>query len=336
MKGYRWQAKMAMKGQDDVIFMEVTPPKHGTLSWFSRMRFKVIHHLERHWKALPKRERGLLRSLVTGYRAEFSSSDRHHFLRLGLPALLAISGLHLALVYGCAWWLCRAVGVGHFSILRYVPLGLALAYGCLGGWSIPLFRAAMMLMMTHACTLIGRRPSGMQMLSLCALLELMVHPEHMESLSFALSYLGVMGIYSVFRMWPSRPEGRLQRILKGMSISWGAMAWTWPMVLMTFETIPTWAWLLSPLFFATFAGVMFWVFGLVLLSMFGECPAWLMWPFELYLDGIALLSHHQAWVIRTEAGQVYWMMVYYVSLGLWCLSFPKKKVQLWSAEPFKN
>lgn len=325
MLGYSWRAKLAFKGSGLSFFEELSPPQRGQITFWASLRYRLICHLEGHWKNLDRRERGFLRALLTGYRAEFSPSDHQHFLRLGLAALLAMSGLHLALAYSLAWWLLRAFGMSPFSPWRTLPLIVVYGYASLGGWSIPLFRAAVMLTMLHFCSLVGRRGSGIQALSLCALIEMIYRPESLQSLSFQLSYGGVLGIYSALRMSRGGSLSIIRNFAQCAVVSWGAMAWTWPVVLYAFGTIPSWAWLSSPLFFVTFALVMAWVFIVFSVSACISCPAWLAWPLEQYLDLTTTLSNDQAWIVRSEGGDLIWLWSYYFFLAVLTLSFPRRR-----------
>ena len=324
MLGYSWRAKVALRGRELSFFEDLSPPCGGQISFWGGLRYRLVSYLERHWETFEPRERGFLRSLLTGYRAEFSRSDRQHFTRLGLAALLAMSGLHLALAYSLVWWLLRALGVGHFSSWRYLPLIVVYGYASLGAWSIPLFRASVMLTALHFCLLLGRRSSGIQALSFCAFLEMVYRPESLFSLSFQLSYCGVLGIYSALRMSMSGSMGRTKKVPQGVFVSWGAMMWTWPVVLYAFGTMPGWAWVLSPIFFASFALVMAWVFFVFCFSILASCPTWLVWPLEQYLDLVAALSGLQAWVFRAEGGDLIWLWSYYFFLSVLTLSFPKR------------
>ena len=68
------------------------------------------------------RESELFCALLLGYRPGIDPEDRARFAGSGLGHLLAVSGLHLAILAGLMGWLLRKMGVGR------KPMAVALGW----------------------------------------------------------------------------------------------------------------------------------------------------------------------------------------------------------------
>jgi competence protein ComEC len=254
-------------------------------------------------------------------------SSKANFQRLGLMALLAISGLHLALFFSALLLI-----FGRGTTARRLAIAGALAYVCLGGFSTPLIRSFGMLLL-YGISVESRRPySSMQALGTMAFLEWVIHPQAHLDVSFQLSYLGVLGILWGFEF----PQKRFQNpciswLFNAYRVSWGAMLWTWPIGLAVFGAIPTWSWLFAPLMFALFVVVMAYVMVMGLLSLWMTLPSALEYPIELYLHTISSMSQDFSWISSGSAGPWHFLCLYYGALvGLWWIwrGGPKEKA-LW-------
>lgn len=310
--GARWKGRVASLGGVD-RFVDVSWNGSAGISTFYQLRASWIRAFESHWStdspALP-----LLRSLITGDRSGLEREQRMPFERLGLLALLAISGLHLGLIY--------------VFILKLVPWrgGLWALVGCfiyatLGGWSLALTRAFGMCLIAALALPMGRRYRSINALAFMASVELCLDPSLIEAPGFLLTYLGVLGI-----LWAGFPPGRpwWKTPVVWYRSSWGAMLWTWPVTLVTFNSVPGWAWLWGPIFFASFPLVMIWVFIVGFLSfLFPMSEHWLL-PLEHYLQllhGISSLGSWVEWRIPTSPR---WLLCYYFGMLLMALAKPIK------------
>jgi ComEC/Rec2-related protein len=321
--GCTWTGYLSFREGQSIKFFKTGHAENRSISNLMAWRRSLILLLERRWENIPQEIRGFLRSLCTGNRRELSDSLRQHYQRLGLMALLAISGLHLALVYGLvfSWFgfLQRCWPQNSQSIWLCKPSFWAclavLVYAALGGWSVPLLRALGMVLLARLAIGLGRRYVSWNGLFFMAWLELIINPSSWLSVSYLLTYLGVAGIFWFRQCWVIRIQSKsLKNLWQAYGLSWGAMLWTWPLTVMYFGTFPSWGWLLGPLFFATFAGILFYVLLLILASLVISCPAWVALPLTLYHQFLEWCSNHGAWVCSVKAGESFWIFLYYGSL----------------------
>ena len=308
--GAQWQGWLAIWPERSLVFANTSIMEDSKLLGWLAWRRWIIVQLESSWKNLDPEARGLLRSLLTGHRSELTPALQHDFQRLGLMALLAISGLHLALLFGFVMWMGR-----RWTLTRWIALSLALGYAMLGGWNVPLFRSWGMLALCVASEELRRAYSSINALAFMALLEHIADPYAHLSLSFQLSYLGVLGILWMLSLpWQRLNLRSADVIFKAYLCSWGAMLWTWPIGLATFGNLPSWGWLFGPLCFSSFGLLLAYVLLLGGVSLFITLPAWSCTPILWYNSILTQLSSWSSWITSAEAGDPRFLICYYVGL----------------------
>jgi len=180
----------------------------------------------------------LARALTLGERAALAG-DVQAFRRAGLAHALALSGLHVGILVGFFVLLAAPLGRGRYL----AALALLVGYLALVGPSPSLLRAALM-----AGVWLLARAAGLVEVPLASLLalalgvQLVLTPYAVESLSFQLSYLAVLGIALVLPLLPQRPRWKAW-LFGALGLTLAAQAATLPLVLDRFGYLP----LASPL-----------------------------------------------------------------------------------------
>ncbi len=186
--------------------------------------------------------KGLPAALLLGERAYLADDVRRDFARAGASHLLAISGLHMTLLFGMLAGLLSWMGIP--KRLRAWILGLAVfAYLLLLGFPPSATRAAIMLGMTYLSLLLSSRSDPLTSLGLAGALILLLSPFSVVDGGFWMSYLATLGILSVLPLLDDRkptsdaPNGLWRRLLlKGKKLAVGlavgviATAFTMPAV----------------------------------------------------------------------------------------------------------
>jgi len=202
--------------------------RHGT--WASprrasaRVRAYLASGLRR---ALPPRESELLSALLLGYRPGIDPADRAMFAESGLGHLLAVSGLHLAILAGLMGWILRKAGVGRRPTAAALAC-FAVFYAMLAGGRPPVVRAATMVVTYLAASVLGRDRDLANTVSFAAFALLLWRPAWLQDAGFQLSFAAVSFIAFLFpvledawRAWRGEPEefmeplseNRLERVL---------------------------------------------------------------------------------------------------------------------------
>ncbi len=185
----------------------------------------------------------LLAALALGDRTHLEAQDRDAFRRLGIAHLLAVSGLHLALVAALAYALVRVLAVrlpwlaARFDVRVPALAGAALvglAYGLLTGWGVPVRRAWVFLLASLLVLALGRRRAPFHVLSAAAFGVAVFDPAAVFDLGARLSFSAAAALLAAGpdRATPKRGlVGRAQRACAAsLRVSATAIAVTAPVL----------------------------------------------------------------------------------------------------------
>ena len=131
----------------------------------------------------------VIRAIVLGERERLSSSFLDHTRRLGLAHLLAISGLHVGMVWLVLVLVLRPLG----RAADVVSLLAVVGYAGLVGAGASVVRAVAMVAVVVLARASGRRPDTTSVLALAVSVLVIVDPARVFELSFQLSVSAVLG-----------------------------------------------------------------------------------------------------------------------------------------------
>lgn len=147
--------------------------------------------------------------LLTGDKSAIAQADKDHFKSLGLSHLLAISGLHVAIVFALSFTLCKFglwlfwphLSQWHNYQLGYFvfALGLSGGYVWLSGLQVSAQRAWLMALLGACCFLFARQLSPARVLLYALVVILVANPFAVLNLGLYFSFLAVVTIFFVFR-----------------------------------------------------------------------------------------------------------------------------------------
>ncbi len=218
---------------------KVLAPPPFWRKYTSFVRNRISSNLQRD---LPLEERVLISGVLWGEKKGIPPYMRESFMETGTGHLLAVSGLHVGIIFLIFYFL--------FSIFRF-PLYLrfllslfpSFAYCALAGFTPSVTRAFIMLALGMGGWLYGGRRALISTLSLSALFLLIWNPSYLFNISFELSYLAVMGIAllspSLTEIFTIFPLGLRKALVTTLS----AQIFTFPIVVKEFEVVS----LVSPL-----------------------------------------------------------------------------------------
>jgi len=166
--------------------------------WIDRQRSYLALQVE---NALDQGQfKGMIQALAIGMRDDISQQQWNVLLKTGTNHLMAISGLHVGLVAGLAFFVMRWLWGRSERLLLYLPVAkvgavaailAALIYAALAGFSVPTQRALIMVVVFMLALISQRyrRPSDGLLLAL--LLVLFVDPLAVMDAGFWLSFAAV-------------------------------------------------------------------------------------------------------------------------------------------------
>ncbi|MCC6576873.1 MAG: ComEC/Rec2 family competence protein [Flavobacteriales bacterium] len=194
---------------------------------------------------LGDRERAVVLALLLGLRNELDADQKDAFARSGTMHVLAVSGMHVALIYWVLLALLRPLGRSAPArwVRAVIVIVLLWAYAGITGGTPSVLRATVMCSLFVVATLLERRSSSLNTLMGAALLLLLLDPRMLFQLSFQLSFLAVLGIVLCYvplrRLW-SPSNVVLRYCWSLVAVSLAAQLFTTPLSLAVFQAFPVW------------------------------------------------------------------------------------------------
>jgi ComEC/Rec2-related protein len=136
---------------------------------------------------------GLIRSLLVGDRRDLDDAVRRDFTRTGLAHLLAISGLHLAVLAAIPWFVLEWIGVGR-RIRSLAAVTLLTGYGWILDSTASIDRATFMGVAMFLGVAMGMRFRPVPLLASAATILLWMEPGLVEQTGFQLSFVATAAL----------------------------------------------------------------------------------------------------------------------------------------------
>ena len=220
-------------------------------------------------------------AMVLGYKEELPEEVRTMYAQTGASHVLAVSGLHVGLIYLLLTGLLRKGNTR--KVIRIINTLLCLAgiwgFALLTGATPSVVRASTMFSFILVGKQLGRGISIFNSIAASAFLLLLINPFWLFHIGFQLSYLAVLGIVVFQPRWYQLwiPPNRLvDKIWTLITVSLAAQLATVPLTLYYFHQFPVYFWL-SGLIVVPAAPF---IIGLgILLTLFHSfIPAWIEVP----------------------------------------------------------
>lgn len=196
---------------------------------------------------------GTLEALTLGYKADLDKDVKRHFARSGAAHVLAVSGLHVGIVYGII--LALLTGLGYWkplyeerkqqAIVSGVCIALLFGFAYVTGFSPSVTRSVVMCSVLELSYVFQRNRLSVNGLLVAALVILACVPEDIYSVSFQLSFSAVLSILLFQPLIDPfvRPlkRGKISRYFVDLvSVSIAAQIGTLPLCLYYFHQISNW------------------------------------------------------------------------------------------------
>ena len=286
--------------------------------------------------SLAEPQGSLAQGILLGLRHNIPSSLYEDFQRSGTAHLLAISGLHMAIVGG----IVLSVSVWLFGRRRptyfLVTLGILWLYALLAGMSPSVMRAAIMVSLFLLAAYLGRQRSAITALAFAAAIMVAINPQILWQISFQLSFMSVLGLIlltPIFQRWGQRTRGP-KVVVDSFAYSLGAILATLPLVAYyfgyislvglpaTFIVLPALPGIIVLSALVSFVGL----FALPLAQVIG----WVDWLFLGYMGAVVKGFAHLPWSsLAVDRMGAVWVWLYYSLLGfaIW-LGVRRKRISV--------
>jgi competence protein ComEC len=190
-----------------------------------------------------KDELGIAEALLIGYTNDLDKDLVQAYSNTGVVHIIAISGMHLGLIYVMLVWLFARIPFIKKSNLLQVILILSCLwlFSLLTGAAASVVRSAVMFTFIAIGKNFAKRSSIYNSLAASAFVMLCYNPYYLWDVGFQLSYLAVVGII-VFQKpiynWFYVKNNWLDKCWKLMAISLAAQLLTFPVCIYYFHQFP--------------------------------------------------------------------------------------------------
>lgn len=266
---------------------------------------------------LDKETLSISSALLLGQKAGLDKETRKNYAQVGASHLLALSGMHLGIVYGILYILfIRRIRYSEWRWFWLPPILLIIwGYAFIAGMPISLVRASIMFSLATIATLAQDDTSPIHILALSALAILLFRPGALFEIGFQLSFLAVFFIIVLYQ--PLREKLKLGNFFSKMFVlSIVAQLGTAPLSIYYFHSFPLTGAVISIILIPLTTLIIY--LGLLTLLLPIGCIAWLL----------TIVIKTQEWLVDTIASIPYtsitnlyptWWQVMLVYLLLLCI-----------------
>lgn len=188
----------------------------------------------------------LVKALLTGNRDSLDSKTEECFRTSGASHLLALSGMHLGIIYTLVSrplsWIFRSRKAS--AVRAAAVISASAFFTVMTGAGPSIVRALLYIILNETAMLSGRCRNGANTLCMALLIQLAAAPESICSIAFQLSYLAMAGIaflYPAMRGWfpdDDREWRPIKKIWDAAALSISCQIFTAPAVWYHFGTFP--------------------------------------------------------------------------------------------------
>ena len=226
----------------------------------------------------------ILQALLTGRRNLLAPATKAAFRKSGASHILALSGLHLGVLYVFVKRLLSPLGNSRCAqvIKSIITIALSSFYASATGASPSIVRALLFIIISEAGRLFthrARTPLGTYCTALT--IQLCIRPDFIATAGFQLSYLAMLGItvlYPRLESWfpPTRLPLASRYIWKCAALSISCQLFTAPVVWLHFRTFPTYFLITNLIAMPLTELIITTAVTVLLLNAAGICPQFLV------------------------------------------------------------
>ena len=281
------------------LFLKVTSPKNpgqfNYSNYLKNQQIEYVNYTNKKWEYLSSKvtikrlaaicrnycievfnqsgldndEFALATALTLGYRDSLDKDIKQSFSNTGVMHILAVSGLHVGILYMVLVFLFKLINFSHRNkwIKSIGIVFIIWSFAFITGLSSSVIRAVTMLSFFVIADLFNKDTNVYNILAASAILMLFFDPYLITQVSFQLSYVAVIGILYIYPKIEKLIKVKhwvLNYFWKLSSVSIAAQIATFPLGLYYFHQFPNY-FLITNLFIIPLAFLLF-IMGLIVIS----------------------------------------------------------------------
>lgn len=208
--------------------------------WSQRVRARIETMVEN--SHLSVDSKNFVNTLLLGDRDYLDSEIRNDFSDAGLSHILALSGMHIALIGGIIMWLLFPLNFfGYYRVRLILTALIMVGYALISGMSPSTVRAALMCASVAVAVWLERKHSAWAALLLATFVILLFAPSALFDAGMQLSFICVASLIffvSPLNPFEQRKHPRCHSVASFLLCSLMATAGTWWVTAAHFHTVP--------------------------------------------------------------------------------------------------
>ncbi|GMQ56733.1 DNA internalization-related competence protein ComEC/Rec2 [Vallitalea sediminicola] len=183
-------------------------------------------------RILPEDQASLMKAMILGEKSYLSVDTKNKYSESGISHVLAISGLHIAILgYGFFGFICLVFSKKKGVIITICFLVL---YLILTGASVSTIRAVIMLSIILLAYFFGRTYDIYSAIATAAIIILVINPYNLWDIGFLLSFTAVIGIITITPALDELYNKNSNKVLAIFNVSLAATLGTMPVMIINF------------------------------------------------------------------------------------------------------
>jgi len=232
---------------------------------------------------------GLAQGVLLGNKQALDAEQKQAMRAAGMSHLLAVSGLHIGIIWVLISILLRPLVLLHGGFWhRWLILLFLWGYIAVIGFPVSAIRAGIMITLVQISFSLQRNVWGFHNLINAALLILLGSPSQIYEPGFQLSFLATAGILTA-APWLRQSRSVLGRLL---IITLSAQFFTLPLVAYYFHTVPVFGWVQGVLVVPVMGVFIYLLLLLLLFTGLGLPATPLVWSAEQLSQWIGLVARY--------------------------------------------
>jgi competence protein ComEC len=231
-------------------------------------------------KAIPnKTEQSVAEALLIGYKDDLDRTLVQSYSNTGVVHIIAISGLHLAMIYGLLIYVLQPIGNKKWNhyIRTIIVLSVLWGFSFITGGAAAILRSAVGFSFLLMSKSLGFKNYTLNTMAASAFFLLLYNPYLLWDIGFELSYTAVLGIVLFsghIEQWFFFKNKLLRMVWQVNSITIAAQVLTLPIVLYQFHQFPN-LFLFTNFLVVPLSGIV--LYAELLLMLVSPFPVLLQW-----------------------------------------------------------
>lgn len=280
------------------------------------VKYRIVQTVS---NVLPKREGGVFLGILLGDKEKLDIDVYQTFKKVGIAHVLAVSGLHVGIIY-----LYIQKLLNKFSVrIRTISLLAILSfYVIITGYAPSVLRAVSMTFVLILAPILNRRYDSLSAIASVGLIFLIINPFYLFALGFQLSFIATFTIILFYKPILNKLKFRFEFIQKALAVSLAAQIGIIPVVAYHFNYISLGAFIVNiPIVMIVGIivpiGIIMVLIGFVSISL-GSILGWIVSRLIRIMISLSMITEAIPFSnIEVISPCLYFIFLYYIFFIIW-------------------